>query len=338
MRSVITTNPYPKAPVSNAQGLLNPKTGTAAGAVGRITSTATNGKRNISNKEARAIRSQTLVSMAKKTGIFELIWYPTFIIGGLLCLLLIRPITLELVLCVAQLWLCMTANNLAARGKRIGLLISTVSMSMYVYVCITNQVWGEVIINLCMYIPLEIIGFMKWKKASESNSSNVLLINRLSGMQYLYTTLIILGATGGIFCILHFGFNQDWAIFNALSIATGVIGTVMRNKRYLEVWYVWIICNIAGIALWLCEVFSGGAGELSLSVLPLILSYSSTLTNDFNGLALWNAMNKKQNQSDRVFLAKRKVNVKKIARLKTQYRAFTCAETQDVAGENFRRR
>ena len=339
MRSVKSRNPYFGVPTELVAGLRGLRGNSLTPHQdGRITSTATNGNRNITGKQQRLIRNQALVSIARKTGIFELFWYPTFIIGGLICLLLIRPINLELVLCVAQLWLCMTANNLAARGKRIGLIISTFSMCLYVYVCICNQVWGEVIINLCMYIPLEIIGFIKWKQSSESNASNILVINKLHGIQYLYTTLIISGTAGLIFSILHFGLHQKWAIFNAISIATGVIGNMMRNKRYIEVWFVWIICNIAGIAMWLMEVFEGGSGELSLSVLPLILSYTSTLTNDFNGWAIWGIMYNKQNRADRVYLAKRKVKISRIARLKHQYRVFTCSETSDVAGETFRKR
>lgn len=325
MRSV-RTNPY--------VGFNRPATVTSSGAI--VARPSTIGKRNMTTTEARAIRSQTLVSMAKRTGVFELIWYPTFILGGLLCLILL-PIDLELILCVAQLFIAMTANNLAARGKRIGLLLNTVSMAMYVYVSATNAVWGEVIINSLLYIPLEIIGFFKWKQASEGNSSNLLVINKFTPMGYVYCTLAIVGATGAIFSVLHFGLKQNFAIFNAIGIATGLIGNMVRNKRYIETWFIYVLCNLAGIALWACEAFASG-GALSLSVLPLMLSYTSTLTNDFNGWALWGAMRRKQSETDRVFLAKRKVNVNKIARLKASYRKFTCAETSDVAGLKFRER
>lgn len=301
-----------------------------------IKSTATNGKRNLSNAELRSIRNQTILSMAKKTGIFEMFWYPTFFIGGLLCLILVRPINLELILCVTQLWLCMVANNLAARGIRWGLLLNTISMCLYVYVSIINKVWGEVIINVCMYIPFEIIGFIKWKQASESNSSNLFIINKFTGKQWLMCVGAIIGMTGGIFALLHFGLNQSFAIFNALCIATCLIGNFVRNRRYIETWPMFILGNMAGIALWACQVFFGGEG-ISLSVLPLILSYSSTLTNDFNGWAIWAKMLKKQDSTDRVYLAKRKINVTKLAKLKQTYQKFRCAETSDVSGEEFRK-
>lgn len=307
---------------------------------GRITSSVTRGNRNISAKEERLLRSQTLTAMAKKTGIFELFWYPTFIIGGLICLLFIRPINLELILCVVQLWLCMTANNLAARGNRYGLLLNAVGMCVYVYVCVSNAIWGEVIINVAWYIPLEVIGFFKWKQASEGNSSNVLTINKFTPMGYVYCTLAVAGLALAIATVLHYLLAQTIAIAicNALMISTGIIGAWMRNRRYIEVWFIWVLCNMAGVSLWLVEIFTGTAGEISLSVLPLVLSYTSALTNDFNGWAIWAVMFKKQNSADRIYLAKRKVSIKKIARLKTEYRKFICRETEDIATKKFQTR
>lgn len=326
--------------INNAKFSSNFDRNRAEGINGRITSSVTRGNRNISAKEERLLRSQTLVAMAKKTGIFELFWYPTFIIGGLVCLLFIRPVNLELILCVVQLWLCMTANNLAARGNRYGLILNTVSMCFYVYVCITNAIWGEVIINAGWYIPLEIIGFFKWKQASEGNSSNVLTINKFTPLGYVYCILSISGLSLAIALVLHFLLAQSVAIaiFNSIMIATGVIGAWMRNRRYIEVWFVWVLCNLAGISLWLVEIFTGTSGEISLSVLPLVLSYTSTLTNDFNGWAIWATMYKKQNKADGIYLAKRKANIKRIAKLKTKYRNFICMETDDVATKKFQTR
>ena len=184
MRSV-RTNPY--------VGIINRKLTNSGAVVARPTVI---GKRNMSAAESRDLRTQTLAQMAKRTGIFELFWYPTFILGGILCLVLL-PIDFELVLCVTQLFLCMTASNLAARGNRWGLFLSSISMSMYVYVSFINQVWGEVIINAALYIPLEIHGFFKWKQASDGNASNLLVINK-----FLVRSLLWLLQHRIVLCVL----------------------------------------------------------------------------------------------------------------------------------------
>lgn len=291
----------------------------------RVRSNSANGKLLLTNKEQAKLRNHTLVMMAKRTGIFELFWYPTFIIGGIICLLFIRPLDLELVLCVLSLYLCMTANNLVARGFRWGLILSTLNMVIYSYICLSNQVWGELIINVAMYIPLEIMGFIKWKE-STTDSGMISDVNKLTVKGHLATWGSTLALTLSIFAILHFGLHQSFAIFNALSIASCLVGNVIRNHRYIEAWLMYIICNLAGIALWLSEAFLSGA-VVSLSVLPLVLSYTSTLTNDFNGWAIWEIMYRKDNKTLSAHLAKRKVKISRIAKLKRDYQKFTCRET-----------
>ena len=295
-----------------------------------------NGKISLSKEKEREIRRIQMIDSVRRFGLFELFWYPTFIIGGLLCLLLIRPTTFDLVFAVINLFAFMTANNLVARGKRVGLLISTISMIVYCIICYINKVWGELIINVCMYIPLEIMGFIKWKKDNEEKSEEVLDVKKLNFMGYIMMFGVIALITGAIWVALHFGLKQEFAIFNALSIAACLVGGYARNHQYIETWLLYIIANLASIALWGCQAF--GTEVITLAVLPIILSYSSTLTNDFNGWTIWELLYRKSNKKEGIYLAKRKVKVSRIAKLKKASRKFICRETEDVAGLKFRTR
>lgn len=318
-------------------GSREQKTSNSSAGVVRVSKTGgANGKIAISKQREREIRRIQMIDTARRFGLFELFWYPTFIIGGLLCLLLIRPTTFDLVFAVINLFAFMTANNLVARGKRVGLLISTISMMVYCVICYINKVWGELIINVCMYIPLEIMGFIKWKKDNEEKAEERIDVKKLTFIGYLMMFGVIAGLTAGIFAILHFGLEQDHAIFNALSIAACLVGGYARNHQYIETWLLYIIANLASIALWGCQAF--GTEVLTLSVLPIILSYSSTLTNDFNGWAIWEIVYRKNNKKEGIYLAKRKVKISRIAKLKKASRKFVCRETDDVVGLKFRTR
>lgn len=294
--------------------------------------------RNVKNIEReRALRRSQLILAARKFGWFELIWYPVFIIGGLLCLLFI-PFSFELAFSVVNLFTYMLANNLVARGKRVGLLISTISMVVYSVVSFMNQVWGEVIINLCMYIPLEIVGFVRWKKDNEKESQQMDIVKKCTPLGLLGLGGALALLTGAIFAVLHFGLKQNYAIFNAIGIAACILGGQARNHKYIETWLLYIIANLGSIALWCCTAFIGDGTGMSLAVLPIILSYSSTLTNDFNGWVIWEIFYKKCNKKEGVYLAKRKVKLSNISKMKHTYNKFTCRETSDVAGERFRQR
>lgn len=292
--------------------------------------------RNVKNVDReRALRRSQLILAAKRFGWFELVWYPVFILGGLLCLLLI-PFSFELAFSVANLLTYMIANNLVARGKRSGLLISTISMVIYSVVSYINEVWGEVIINVAMYIPLEVIGFIKWKQQAENEEAKMDIVKKLTPVGYLGMFAMLAGLTGAIWAVLHYGLKQNFAIFNALGIAACILGGQARNHKYIETWLLYIIANLGSIALWCCTAFIGDGTGMTLAVLPIILSYSSTLTNDFNGWAIWEVMYKKCNKKSGIYLARRKVNINKVAKIKSVYQSLKCRETSDVMGEKFR--
>lgn len=301
-----------------------------SGDIGAIKSSGANGRMNLSRAAERKIQSESLEYLMRKTGKFEFFWYPTFIILGLLCLVLV-PIFTEmtlgaiilLVVCVVNLWLCMTANNLVARGARIGLLLSSINMLLYVGISVYQKVWGEVIINALLYIPLEIIGFFNWGKEAEAGKVDV--VNKMNGVTLLKHILMLLGITIGVWALLHFILHQSFAIFNAIGIAGCVVGDLARNKRYFETWYFFMLCNIAGIVLWALQIFSSGDG-ISLAILPTMISFMATLSNNFNGIYIWNVLYKNKHKNGGVYLAKRKVDIKRIVRLKRTYKKMTCKE------------
>ena len=300
---------------------------------GHILSGRANGAMTISKYSSRSIQKAAMARAIDRAGKFEVVWYPVFLIAGLLCLILI-PLLTEMVLAdilllcfsVLSLWLSMAANNLVAKGFRIGLLLSVIGMALYVVVCLFQKVWGEILINVLMYIPLEIVGYINWAKSS-SDGGKLDEIKVMSAKTRILYILLLLGITFGGFAVLKLPFiNQQFAIFNALSIAGCVVGDLARNKRYLEVWPFFMVCNIGGIILWLCQIFAGGSG-VTLAILPTALSFCATLSNNFNGLNIWYTLYKNANKNGGVILAKRQVDIKKIIKLKRVYKNMVCKET-----------
>ena len=134
-----------------------------------------------------------------------------------------------------------------------------------------------------------------------------------------------IGITIGVWAGLKYGLSQKFALFNAISIAGCIVGDLSRNKRFFEVWYFYMLCNIGGIALWSLQIFSGG-GQISLAILPTVISFMATLSNNFNGIYIWNVLYKNKHKNGGVYLAKRKVDIRKIVRLKRTYKKMTCKE------------
>ena len=303
---------------------------------GLIRSTSAHGGMTLSGKAVRKIQTQSLEQLMHRTGIFEFFWYPIFIVLGLLCLTLIPIFTkmtsidvLLLVFSVLSLWLGMTGNNFVAKGYRFGLILTCINMVLYVVVSAIQKVWGEVIINTFVYLPLAIYSFFKWKQDAlkkAEKGARMDDVEKMTGKELLLYILLLLGLTAGVWAVLNFGLSQAFAIFNAVSIAGCIVGDIARTKRYIETWFFYMLCNIGGITLWALQIFA--SGNVSLAVLPAMISFMATLSNNFNGVYIWSVLYRNTHRNGGVYLAMRPVNIKGVAKLKRTYRKMTCAETE----------
>ena len=303
---------------------------------GLIRSTSAHGGMTLSGKAVRKIQTQSLEQLMHRTGIFEFFWYPIFIVLGLLCLTLIPIFTkmtsidvLLLVFSVLSLWLGMTGNNFVAKGYRFGLILTCINMVLYVVVSAIQKVWGEVIINTFVYLPLSIYSFFKWKQDAlkkAEKGARMDDVEKMTGKELLIYILLLLGLTAGVWAVLNFGLSQAFAIFNAVSIAGCIVGDIARTKRYIETWFFYMLCNIGGITLWALQIFA--SGNVSLAVLPAMISFMATLSNNFNGVYIWSVLYRNTHRNGGVYLAMRPVNIKGVAKLKRTYRKMTCAETE----------
>lgn len=302
---------------------------------GLITSTSAQGGMTLSQASVRKIKQLSMEQLMYRTGKFEFFWYPIFILLGIACLVLVPIFTklsniemLLLIFSVCSMWLGMTGNNLVAKGYRVGLILTCVNMSLFIVVSAIQKVWGEVIINAVLYIPLAILSFIKWGKSAEKRAEKGAKmddVQKMDGKTLSLYLAMFLGLCAGIWALLNFGLHQAFAIFNAISMAGGIVGDCVRTKRYIETWFFYMVCNIGGILLWAFQIFA--SGDISLAILPTMITYMATLSNNFNGVHIWSVLYRNTHKNGAVYLAMRPVNIKSVARIKRTYRKMTCRET-----------
>lgn len=277
--------------------------------IGRIT--------DIDKNSERKIRSDILIDSLRRTGWFELVWYPFFIIASLVVFVWVSialgRFSWILAVSIIELWTCMLANNLVARGYRWGLLVSAFSLSLYIFISAYSKVWGEAIINTVLFLPLEIIAYFMWKKSVDSG-------DRIEDIRVKvkYEPYIWLGSqlvfTVGVWAFLNYVLGQNYAIFNAISMVCFVIGTLIRNKRYIYSWYFYMVGNLAGLALWILV-----SRDLDLETIPMVLGSFALLTNNFNGLYIWTKIYRHNKKAEGILLHQREVNIKSVVKLRHTY-------------------
>ena len=102
-----------------------------------------------------------LLTRLRKYSKFTIVWYITFFLLGLVCLA-ISPKSWFFVL---DLYVVMINIDLVARGKLVGMYIGIFECFLYSFNAIQSGLWGEVIKNLAICVPLNIVTIVNWTRS-----------------------------------------------------------------------------------------------------------------------------------------------------------------------------
>jgi len=181
---------------------------------------------------------------------------------------------------------------LVAKGKILNYYVGIINVILYAYISFGWAYYGEVMLNLGYFLPLQFVGIVFWKKNLNKNKTEV-IAKRMSIKSIIFWSIVCSAA------ILAYGYilkalGGSLPFFDSISTVLSVIAMIFMILRYLEQWVLWIIVNIVSIILWWYAMLQGGT---DISILLMWVAY---LFNAIWGLVNWVKMYKKENQIDNV--------------------------------------
>lgn len=125
----------------------------------------------------------------------------------------------------------------------------------YVWLSFINALWGNMLLYLCYYIPMQILGIFKWKKHLKKDTKEIVK-TRLSNKNRI--TLLFIGVLGSIITsiILHY-FHDKSPIADGITTFLSVLGMYLTVRRAIEQWVVWMIVNGISALMWINLVLQG---------------------------------------------------------------------------------
>lgn len=151
----------------------------------------------------------------------------------------------------------------------------------YAYTAFSNHLFGEMGLNLLFFVPMNIIGFLMWKK-NMGDDANVKMLSM--------TKKCFLGILGiCLVCIAGLGFSlslipsQNTPYIDAVTNVLSIMATFLMIKRYKEQWLLYIVLNIFTVIMWTIRTVNGSDdGPL------MIVMWSAYLINAIYGYYNWN--------------------------------------------------
>ena len=281
---------------------------------------------------AGAARIEILNKLRKQSK-FTLYWFATFITLGIVCLFLDPAGWFN----VFDLYILMINIHLVAKGRLLGIYVGILECVFYAFICFNSALYGEVFKVFAITIPLNIFSIISWMRSARKQKQDKyvetkqedIVIKKLSKKSKPIYLLAIALCSGVAYVLLRFVIGQTNAlVLSSIALSISIVGKVMTAKRYMESYVLFLFGNIICLFMWGQTMIQTG---FVLADITMIVYYLACFTMDIYAYDLWKAMYRKVAVNGGVLLAKRKLNIKKIIKLRRQFRNLHWNKKIDMA-------
>lgn len=148
-----------------------------------------------------------------------------------------------------------TYTVMAGKGNPVCYLFGISGSSFYCWLAFHNALWGNLILYMGYYIPMQVIGFFRWRKNLKEGKYEIIKTS-MSAKQALLTlsvTLFFSFVLTGVLILL----NDKSPFIDGVTTVFSIAGMYLTVKRCIEQWIVWMLVNGLSLIMWLKIALEG---------------------------------------------------------------------------------
>lgn len=245
-------------------------------------------------------------------------WFEWLLLSAILLITVVKftgnfmsgePITANSLIAAVSAILGVFCVVLGAKGSLANWIFGIVEAFLHIYICFCTHIYGDMLQRLFYNLPMQFIGWNKWKKRERNDGSQTIYTRYMTWKQRIITLLAVTIGTLGLGLFLKcFGpwlievlteaipnirfetlktdydtESQLW--LDSFTTVMSIITMYISVKAFVEQWYMWLIINVAYIFMWLMS-----DSEFSFMT---VAKYSVYFVNSFYGIYMWHKLSKK---------------------------------------------
>ena len=144
---------------------------------------------------------------------------------------------------------------LAGKGKISCYIFGLCGTFCYSYLAYKNALFGNLLLYMLYYFPMQIIGIFKWKKHMKETSHEIIKTSLPQKQKYVYFILTLLVAFA-VSQVLRLSGGQA-PYMDAFTTVFSVLGLLLTIKRAVEQWCVWTFVNGLSAVMWIEAYING---------------------------------------------------------------------------------
>lgn len=153
------------------------------------------------------------------------------------------------------------------KGKLFAYVFGLINVVAYAIIAYQSKYYGEVMLNLIYYAPMQFYGFYVWSKNMNPDTNEV--YKKSMNIKNTAIMLIVVAVLTLAYGMLLQWLNGSLPYVDALSTVVSVVALYISIKMYAEQWILWIIVDIVTVIMWAVAV-ADGTGSVAVLLMWVI--------------------------------------------------------------------
>jgi len=194
---------------------------------------------------------ELIKSEFKNFGRYEKVFFPLVILIIILVSVILKDNIIALISAICGI----SYTILAGKGRVSCFFIGITGTFCYSYLAFINGFFGNVMLYMLYYLPMEITGIFKWKKhlKKETREIEKTKLNNKERLFYFSLAFII----SVIFSLVLKAAGDSKPFIDASTTVFSILGQFLTVKRCIEQWYIWFFVNILSLVMWIYAYING---------------------------------------------------------------------------------
>lgn len=134
------------------------------------------------------------------------------------------------------------------KGKLSAYVFGTINCVLYAIIAYQSTLYGETMLNLIYYVPMQFIGFYTWSKHIDSHTHEV--TKRTMKWSGKLVLIAIVAAGTYAYGLLLENMGDAMPYVDAFTTVTSVVAMIVSVRMYAEQWWIWIIVDVFTVYMW----------------------------------------------------------------------------------------
>ena len=162
----------------------------------------------------------------------------------------------------------------AGKGKISCYFFGIINTLTYGYIAYTQKIYGDMMLNLAVYLPMMFVGIAMWKRRLNEECS--IIKSTLPGRARLILIGMNIVAIIVYAAVLRF-LEAAQPLVDSTTTVLSVTAMVLTLKRCIEQWILWTAVNALSVIMWFRVFFSTGGTSAAVLIWWMIMLVSGII-------------------------------------------------------------